>query len=148
MFADDQVIFTSDDDKMQWGLFELHKIAMEFNLIIPQQKTKVMAFYWKWPIRGEIILEVQTTKQLNTFNFLGCHISDFGETDISHKTERLNYICETILRTLKNKTRPDTQIKFYKTTAILTGLYGNETWVMSARDGSVAGLTHQDHTRN
>jgi hypothetical protein len=76
------------------------------------------------------------TEQANTCNFLACHISYFGETDTAHKTDAFNYECGTIFRMLKNKTRPNTQITFYKTMAILTGLYVIETSVMSPRDRS------------
>jgi hypothetical protein len=34
----------------------------------------------------------------------------------------------------KNKTSIDTQMKFYKTMTIRSGLYGYETWVMASRD--------------
>jgi hypothetical protein len=82
------------------------------------------------------------------------------EKQILLRKEKINYICRTVLRTLKNTSRPDAQIKFCKTVAVSTGLYGSEAWVMSARDRSrlqavemhflrsVAGLTWQDHLRN
>jgi hypothetical protein len=69
-------------------------------------------------------------------------------------------MCGTIQRILKNKTRHSTQIKFYETVAILTGLHGNGTQVMPRRDRSrlqpvqlhflrsVAGLRWKDHIRN
>jgi hypothetical protein len=46
MFADKQVILSSDEDKMQQGLVELYKTAKEFHLKISKQKTKVMSL-WK-----------------------------------------------------------------------------------------------------
>lgn len=42
-------------------------------------------------------------------------------------------MCGTIHRTLKNKTRKDTRIKFYKTMATPLLLYGSETWVNTKR---------------
>jgi hypothetical protein len=57
MFADKQVILSSDEDKMQQGLVELYKIAKELNLRTSKQKTKLMSLYGKWPIRSKIILE-------------------------------------------------------------------------------------------
>lgn len=40
------------------------------------------------------------------------------------------------MRTLKNKTRPDTQIEFYKAVSVPTGLCGSVTWVVFAGDRS------------
>jgi hypothetical protein len=46
-----------------------------------------------------------------------------GEVDINPETEIFIY-SGTIKRTLKNSTKIDTQMKFYKTVAIRSGLYG------------------------
>jgi len=43
-------------------------------------------------------------------------------------------MCGTIKRTLKNKTRMETQIKLYKVMALSTGLYGSENWVLTEKD--------------
>jgi hypothetical protein len=43
-------------------------------------------------------------------------------------------MCGTIRRTLKNKTRTETQIKFYKLMAVYAGLYGSENWVLTEKD--------------
>jgi hypothetical protein len=42
-------------------------------------------FYGKWSLQSKIILEDQIVEQINTFYLLGCHISYFGETDITQK---------------------------------------------------------------
>jgi hypothetical protein len=57
---------------------------------------------------------------------LGCYISYLGEPDVNHKTERFKYECHIIRRNLENKTRMDTQTKFYKTMA-MSGSYACET---------------------
>lgn len=44
-------------------------------------------------------------------------------------------MCGIIKRILTNKT-VDTQMKFCKTMAVRSGLYGCETWVMTSRDKS------------
>jgi hypothetical protein len=38
-------------------------------------------------------------------------------------------LCGTVHRTLKNKTRKETRLKFYKTMAIPALMYGSEIWV-------------------
>jgi hypothetical protein len=65
-------------------------------------------------------------------------------------------MCGTIKRTLKNKTRTETQIKFYKVMAISASLYGNKNWVLTEEDKnriqaaemrflrSTMGVTRQD----
>jgi hypothetical protein len=42
-------------------------------------------------------------------------------------------MCRTIKHTLTNKTRKDTQLKFYKVMAVPTLLYGCETWLRFLR---------------
>ena len=41
---------------------------------------------------------------------------------------RFQHLCGTINRFLKGKTRPETQLKFYKVMAVPTLLYGSEIW--------------------
>jgi hypothetical protein len=43
-------------------------------------------------------------------------------------------ICDTIRRTIKGKSRKDTQIKFYQVMAVPTLLYESECWTMRKRD--------------
>jgi cyclopropane fatty-acyl-phospholipid synthase-like methyltransferase len=45
-------------------------------------------------------------------------------------------MCGTIKRTVKNISTLDTQMKFYKTMAIRSGLYVCETWVMTSKERS------------
>jgi hypothetical protein len=40
-------------------------------------------------------------------------------------------MCSTVTQTLKNKTRIDTQIKFYKVMAVSAGLCASKNWVLS-----------------
>jgi hypothetical protein len=51
-----------------------------------------------------------------------------------HKLDKFNYMCSTIKRNLKNKTRMEKQIKFYKVIAISAGLYGSEIWVLTEKN--------------
>jgi hypothetical protein len=69
------------------------------------------------------------------FNFVGFYLS-YLEVDINTKAERFSYIYGTIKRTLKNKTKMDTQMKLFKTVAMRSGLYVYEAWVMTSKDNS------------
>jgi hypothetical protein len=69
-------------------------------------------------------------------------------------------MCGTIKRTVKNKTRTETQIRFYKVMAVSAGLYGSENWVLTEKDKnriqtvemrflrSAMGVTRQDRLTN
>jgi uncharacterized GH25 family protein len=69
-------------------------------------------------------------------------------------------MCGTIKRTSKNKTRTETQIKFYKVMAVSDGLDGSENWVLTEKDTnriqeavmrflrSTMGVTRQDRLTN
>lgn len=56
------------------------------------------------------------------------------------KLNKFTHICRTISRTLKNKTRKDTQIKFYKTIAVPTLLDGSETWTTKTEESRIQAL--------
>jgi hypothetical protein len=84
-----------------------------------------MAFCGKWPVRSELILDNQPLEQVSKFNYLGCQLSYQGEFDFNHKLEKFRYMCGTIKRTLKNKTRTETKNKFYKVVAVSADFYSS-----------------------
>jgi hypothetical protein len=45
------------------------------------EKTKIMAFSGKDPVRSKICISNKTLEQVNTFNYLGCTLSYEGEKD-------------------------------------------------------------------
>jgi hypothetical protein len=67
-----------------------------------------MAFCGKRLVRSKLILDNQPIEQVSKFNYLGCQLSYKDEADVNHKLEKFNYMCSTIKRTLKNKTRMET----------------------------------------
>ena len=160
LFADDQVIVSNSDDILQRALFELQKIMEQYNLEISTNKTESMAFCGSSQVRCKLVVNNTTIRQVKQFKFLGCKLSPFLEADIKHKTETFNRICGTISRTLKNRARKETKLKFYKTMAIPAGLYGAESWVLTSKDKnriqasemrflrSVVGVTRKDQVRN
>jgi hypothetical protein len=132
MFADDQVIISESENTLQRALHELNKIILDFNFEISIQKTKKYGILYKWPVRSILTLDNQPIGQVSRVNCHGCQLSCQDEFD--HKSEKFNYICGTIKRTLKNKTRIETQIKFYEVMVVSTGLYGSENWVLIEKD--------------
>ncbi|KAJ4444055.1 hypothetical protein ANN_05844 [Periplaneta americana] len=160
LFADDQVVFADKEDNLQLALFQLNKTMSKYYLTVSHEKTKVMAFIGKYQIRSKIILNNMILEQVRHFNYLGCDISFDEERDLKQKVHRFQSICGTIKRTLKNKTRKDTVLKFYKTMAVPVLAYGAETWAMNRSDKRiietaemrflryVAGCTLRDHIRS
>jgi hypothetical protein len=65
---------------------------------------------------------------------LGCEISFVQERDVNNKIQKFQMVCGTISRTLKNKKRKDTLMKFYKTMAVTIISYCSESWVISKKD--------------
>lgn len=160
MFADDQVIISNSENTLQRALFELKKIIEVYNFEISTDKTESMAFQGPTQIRCKFVINNTLIKQVNQFKFLGYTLSPFEEVDVKQKTEIFNRMCGTITRTLKNKARKETMLKFYKTMAVPAGLYGAESWVLTNRDRSriqasemrflrsVMGVTRMDRIRN
>jgi hypothetical protein len=72
----------------------------------------------KYQIRSKIILNNKTIEQVQSFNYLGCDISFSYNKNLSQKVYIFQYACGTIKRTLRNKTRKDTMLKFYKVMAV------------------------------
>ena len=52
---------------------------------------------------------------------------------IRDRSDDFTRMCGTIWRTLENKCRKETKIKFYKTIAILTLMNGCETYVLKEK---------------
>ncbi|KAJ4434804.1 hypothetical protein ANN_23375 [Periplaneta americana] len=91
-----------------------------------------------------------------------CELSSGYETgnDTDNKLAKFQMICGTIHKTLRQKTRKDTRLKFYKTIAVPVLLYGSESWVTNKRSLSriqsvemnflrrTKGCTKLDHIRN
>ena len=160
MFADDTVIIQESEDKLQMAIHKLQSVSKDFNMVISGQKSKVMAFQGKWPLRSKIVIDNVIMEQVNNFKYLGCEVSFDREHDIPQKIAKFNLICGTIHRTLKGKARKETEIKFYKTMAIPLMTYGSEVWTKTRQDESriqasemrflrsVQGYTRLDQIRN
>lgn len=160
LFADDQVILSTSEEELQRATYKLQQIFRNYNLEISTQKSKVMAFEGKYPIRSKIVLANEIIEQVNGFKYLGCWISYEQERDIEYKLNQFRHICGTIQRTLRNKTRKDTIIKFYKVLAVPLLLYGSENWVLNRSVKRkietsemqflrrISGYTLQDHIYN
>jgi hypothetical protein len=119
-----------------------------------------MAFKGKDPVRSKIVTNGNIPKQVSNFNYLGCNLSYNYDGDVQTKQARFQVMCGTIRRVLGKQTRKATQLKFYKTMAIPSLLYGSEGWILRRQDESsiesaeikfleaVKGCKRLDHIRN
>ncbi|PSN58388.1 hypothetical protein C0J52_12974 [Blattella germanica] len=87
-----------------------------------------MTFKGRDPIRSKIILENKVLEQVSHFKYLGCDITYSESIEILNRTHKFQAVCGCINRTLRNKTRKDTQLRFYNTITLPQLVYGSETW--------------------
>lgn len=112
----------------------LHNTVKEYNMKIFTHKTKTMAYIWKAPaVRTKPVIDKQVLEQVSHFKYLGCDISYQESNDRDDKVTQFRHICDMIHKSLRNKTRKETRLKFYNTTDIPTSLYANETGVIMVR---------------
>ena len=84
-------------------------------------------------MRSKIEIDGSILEQVKQLNYLGCELSLDGEPDFDKRINRFQRICGNIRKHL-NKTRADTQMKFYKVVARPSLFYGSETWLTTKRD--------------
>jgi hypothetical protein len=75
LFVDDQVFIATSEDELQQAIYNLQKTISDFDMSISTEKTKIMAFLGKDPVRSKICINNKTLEQVNTFNYLGCSLS-------------------------------------------------------------------------
>ncbi|KAJ4433985.1 hypothetical protein ANN_16304 [Periplaneta americana] len=158
--ADDVIILANTEDNLQMAIHRLYQKAKEYNLEISIHKTKTMAFIGKNSIRTKIVINNSGVEQVNAFTYLGCNLSYIHSRDIDNKLAKFQQLLRTIRNTLFKKVRQDTILKFYKTMAIPTLLYGSETWTLTTSQlkrieaaemrllRPLAGYTLYDHKYN
>jgi hypothetical protein len=133
LYADDLTIIQTNVDDVQSSIFYLSKLCQDYKFKISKNKTKIMAFKGKLNVSSKIVLENTTLEQVQQFNYLGCETSFIQERDVNMKIQNSQKIRGTISKTLNNKTRKDTLMKFYKTMAVPILSYGSESWVTSKK---------------
>jgi hypothetical protein len=79
------VVIADTEDNLQKAAHKSHHIITEYSLIISVQKTKLMAFKGRDPVRTKIVLDNKIIEELELFNYLGNVISYEKELDIDKK---------------------------------------------------------------
>jgi hypothetical protein len=94
-------------------MYELQKLSNNYNYNISTTKTKVMVFQGKYPFLSKIILNNKSTiEHVSNFNYLECNVTYKYDEDLNDKLSKFQNICGVIARTLKKKTRKETNLKF------------------------------------
>ena len=86
------------EDSLQRSVYTLETIANEYSLEISAQKTKIMAFKGKNPVRSKIMVYGHPVEQISHFCYLGSDVSYLKRHDIEISyyysyPDYLNNIC-------------------------------------------------------
>jgi hypothetical protein len=68
LFEDDQVLIASSEDELQRAIYNIQKTVSDFDMSISIEKTKIMEFSGKDPVRSKIRVNNKTLEQVNTFS--------------------------------------------------------------------------------
>jgi hypothetical protein len=68
LFSDDQIPISNTEEKMQEAAYKSSQTITERGIAISAQKTKLMAFKGRDPIRSKIVIENKIKEQVNSFN--------------------------------------------------------------------------------
>jgi hypothetical protein len=160
LFADDQVLITKSESVLQYSVHNLNKTAAKYFLEINIEKTKVMAFKGREPVRSKICINNKTLEQVNTFYYLGYYLSYEEEKDMNMKITNFLKITGIINQIFKpNLVSKYTRSKIYKILARPTLTYDSESWTIRINDRKrlisaemrfirTLGYTLFDHKRN
>jgi hypothetical protein len=67
-------------------------MCKDYNLKIPTDKTKIMAFKGKCLVRSKTEIGGSILEQVKQFNYLGCELSLDDEKDVDKKINRFQRI--------------------------------------------------------
>jgi hypothetical protein len=160
LFADDQVRIASSEDELQRAIYNLQKTVSDIDMSIYIEKTKIMAFSGKDPVRSKICISNKTLEQVNTFNYLGCILSCEGEKDMPLKISKFVKTIGVINQVFKPSLVQHRRLNIYRTLARPVLIYGSEAWRIRKADEKrlqaaemkfmrkTAVLTLWDHKRN
>ncbi|KAJ4434296.1 hypothetical protein ANN_22848 [Periplaneta americana] len=136
-------------------------IAQNFNMKISPNKTKIMAFQGKQPVRSKICIGTHRLEQVNSFKYLSYNLTYLPDTDISENIEHFNGDVRTINQVFTTtKTQKHTRLKAFKVLARPVLMYGSEAWTVRNSDVQrqttaemrflrrTAGYSLLDHKRN
>jgi hypothetical protein len=131
LFADDQIVLADSEENLQRAFFSLNNVAKEYNLRLSTKKTKVLGFKGVEYLRAKRETISRILEQVTCFNYPGCNVSYVRSEDLENKLATFLQLIGTVKRTLLNRVRKETVLKFYKTLAVPVLLYGAENWTLT-----------------
>jgi hypothetical protein len=76
----------------QRAMHKLNIISKMYNLKISTQKTKIMAFKGKFPVRSKINIDNCPLEHVRHFNYLGCDVTYAQDEDVNNKLHKFQNI--------------------------------------------------------
>jgi len=107
---------------------KLNQIITEYGLTISVQKTKLIAYKGRDPVRTKIVIDNKIMEQVNLFNYLGNIIFYEGEMNIGNKLN--NFLKITIILNNVFTPQKNRQENKNKTTQY-TGASGLVIWQLN-----------------
>jgi hypothetical protein len=90
LFVDDQVVIADREDNLKRAAHKLNQIITEYGLTISEQKTKLIEFRGRDPVRNKTVIDNKIIEKVNLFNYFANVISYEKELDIDNKLH--NYL--------------------------------------------------------
>ncbi|KAJ4448800.1 hypothetical protein ANN_00191, partial [Periplaneta americana] len=152
---------TCPEDYLQRLVYNFNQMAESFNMEISTDKSKVMAFLGKEPVRSKICISNKIIEQVKNFSYLGYQISYEEEKDLNEKIIKFNRAMGVINQIFRpTLVQKHTRTRIYKTLARPILCFGSEAWMIRNIDSQrltaaemrfmrrTAGYTRMDHIRN
>lgn len=164
LYADDIVLITDSQEKMQEALTEWQEELLRKGMVINTSKSKILVLSREEPEEVHLICNGETLEVVPEFTYLGTVISSSGKIDpeISHRITRANQVyyqvCNSIIG--HREVGVETKRHVYKSVYLPTLIYGSESWVMLDKQTSritaaemrflrrAVGKTRRDRIRN
>jgi hypothetical protein len=133
--VEDHVIIAESKTLLQKSLYRLENIASKYGLAISTNKTKIMTFRGRDPIRSKTVISNKVTDQINTYTYLECKLSHEKEKDVAIKLSKFLQVTGIINQVLKpSKVQKQTRLRIQNSLAVPTLLHGSETWTLMKQD--------------
>jgi transcription initiation factor TFIIIB Brf1 subunit/transcription initiation factor TFIIB len=67
LFADNQVIIADTEDNLQKAAHKLNRLITKYGLTTSVQKTKLIAFKGRYPVRTKTVIDNKIIEQVKSF---------------------------------------------------------------------------------
>ena len=131
LYCDDLVIFGEDHKELQRGVDKVYEFCQSNQLIVNQQKTKMISCNTNGRQQQRLIMDGQTIEVVETWKYLGFHMNNKGNTS-THAIE-MSKRCSYPIFFLR-KLASMNSVSYYHLTKFLTAmidsvvLYASEAW--------------------